>query len=51
MADHRNPGSPNLRRGHRRCTGRFSAAHGSFHAATLPDGDIQLTIALNAEDH
>ena len=29
-------------------TGRFAAAHGTFHAATLPDGDMQITAELNA---
>jgi len=28
-------------------TGRFAAAHGTFHAATLPDGDMQLTAVIN----
>ena len=31
-------------------TGSFSSAHGSFHAATLPDGHIQLTISLSHGD-
>lgn len=29
-------------------TGRFAAAHGTFHAATLPDGDMQITAVVNA---
>lgn len=28
-------------------TGHFAAAHGTFHAATLPDGDMQITAAIN----
>lgn len=28
-------------------TGRFAAAHGTFHAATLPDGNMQITAELN----
>jgi len=28
-------------------TGRFAATHGTFHAATLPDGNTQLTAVLN----
>jgi hypothetical protein len=28
-------------------TARFAATHGTFHAATLPDGDTQLTAVLN----
>jgi hypothetical protein len=28
-------------------TGRFATAHGTFHAATLPDGDMQITADLN----
>jgi hypothetical protein len=27
---------------------RFAAAHGTFHAATLPDGDLQITAAIDA---
>jgi hypothetical protein len=29
-------------------TARFAAAHGTFHAATLPDGDIQITAEIGA---
>jgi hypothetical protein len=29
-------------------TGRFAAAHGTFHAATLPDGDMQVTAVIGA---
>ena len=29
-------------------TGRFAAAHGTFHAATLPDGDTQITAMTGA---
>ena len=29
-------------------TGRFAAAHGTFHAATLPDGDMQITAMIDA---
>ena len=29
-------------------TARFAAAHGTFHAATLPDGDIQITAVTGA---
>jgi hypothetical protein len=29
-------------------TGHFAAAHGTFHAATLPDGDMQLTAEIGA---
>jgi hypothetical protein len=29
-------------------TGRFAASHGTFHAATLPDGDMQLTVEIGA---
>jgi hypothetical protein len=29
-------------------TGRFAAAHGTFHAATLPDGDTQITAMIGA---
>jgi hypothetical protein len=29
-------------------TGRFAAAHGTFHAATLPDGDMQITAVIGA---
>jgi hypothetical protein len=28
-------------------TGRFAAAHGTFHAATLPDGDLHITAITN----
>jgi len=28
-------------------TAHFAAAHGTFHAATLPDGDMQLTAVIN----
>ena len=28
-------------------TGRFAAAHGTFHAATLPDGDMQITAVID----
>jgi hypothetical protein len=28
-------------------TGRFAAAHGTFHAATLPDGDLQITAVID----
>jgi hypothetical protein len=31
-------------------TGRFSSAHGSFHAASLPDGKIRITIAVSDND-
>ena len=27
-------------------TGRFAAVHGTFHAATLPDGDMQITAEI-----
>ena len=29
-------------------TGRFAAAHGTFHAATRPDGDMQVTAVIGA---
>jgi len=29
-------------------TSHFAAAHGSFHAATLPNGDIRITAVVNA---
>ena len=29
-------------------TTRFAAAHGTFHAATLPDGDMQITAMIGA---
>jgi hypothetical protein len=29
-------------------TARFAAAHGTFHAATLPDGDMQITAVTDA---
>ena len=29
-------------------TADFAAAHGTFHAATLPDGDMQITAVINA---
>jgi len=29
-------------------TGRFAAVHGTFHAATLPDGDLQVTAVIGA---
>ena len=29
-------------------TARFAAAHGTFHAATLPDGDMQITAVISA---
>jgi len=29
-------------------TGRFAAAHGTFHAAMLPDGDMQVTAVIGA---
>ena len=29
-------------------TAHFAAAHGTFHAATLPDGDIQITAEVGA---
>jgi hypothetical protein len=29
-------------------TSHFTAAHGSFHAATLPDGDMQITAVIDA---
>jgi hypothetical protein len=29
-------------------TSRFAAAHGSFHAATLPNGDMRITAVINA---
>jgi hypothetical protein len=29
-------------------TAHFAAAHGTFHAATLPDGDMQITAELTA---
>jgi hypothetical protein len=29
-------------------TAHFAAAHGTFHAATLPDGDMQLTAKIGA---
>ena len=29
-------------------TGRFAAAHGTFHAATLPGGDMQITAVIDA---
>ena len=29
-------------------TARFAAAHGTFHAATLPDGDLQVTAVIGA---
>jgi len=29
-------------------TARFAAAHGTFHAATLPDGDMQITAVIGA---
>jgi len=28
-------------------TAHFAAAHGTFHAATLPDGDMRLTAVIN----
>jgi hypothetical protein len=28
-------------------TSQFAAAHGSFHAATLPNGDMQITAVVN----
>jgi len=28
-------------------TAHFAAAHGTFHAATLPDGDTQITAVIN----
>jgi len=28
-------------------TARFAAAHGTFHAATLPDGDMQITAVID----
>jgi hypothetical protein len=28
-------------------TAHFAAAHGTFHAATLPDGDMQITAAID----
>jgi hypothetical protein len=28
-------------------TSRFAAAHGSFHATTLPNGDIHITATIN----
>jgi hypothetical protein len=28
-------------------TARFAAAHGTFHAATLPDGDLRITAVIN----
>jgi len=30
-------------------TAHFAAAHGTFHAATLPDGDMQVTAVLDAD--
>lgn len=30
-------------------TSHFAAAHGSFHAATLPNGDTRLTAVINAD--
>lgn len=29
-------------------TAHFAAAHGTFHAATLPDGDMQITAMIDA---
>jgi hypothetical protein len=29
-------------------TAHFAAAHGTFHAATLRDGDMQLTVVIGA---
>jgi hypothetical protein len=29
-------------------TAHFAAAHGTFHAATLPDGDMQVTAVIDA---
>ena len=29
-------------------TAQFAAAHGTFHAAALPDGDIQITAMIDA---
>jgi hypothetical protein len=29
-------------------TARFAAAHGTFHAATLPDGDMRITAMIDA---
>ena len=29
-------------------TAHFAAAHGTFHAATLPDGDMQITAVIDA---
>ena len=29
-------------------TAHFAAAHGTFHAATLPDGDMQITAVIGA---
>jgi hypothetical protein len=29
-------------------TSHFAAAHGSFHAATLPNGDMRITAVINA---
>jgi hypothetical protein len=29
-------------------TAHFAAAHGTFHAATLPDGDMQITAEIGA---
>ena len=30
-------------------TAHFAAAHGSFHAATLPNGDIRITAVINTD--
>lgn len=30
-------------------TSHFAAAHGSFHAATLPNGDMRITAVINAD--
>ena len=30
-------------------TGHFAAAHGTFHAATLPNGDMRITAVVNAD--
>ncbi len=30
-------------------TSHFAAAHGSFHAATLPNGDVRITAVINAD--
>jgi hypothetical protein len=31
-------------------TARFAAAHGTFHTATLPDGDLQITALIDQEE-